>query len=68
MALHRVVYAKTVDNMQAHYQRSYLDCLVDQWLEENCQGRYYHGPGWLMVKSIEFEDSKDAVMFALKWS
>lgn len=67
MALHKVVYAKTVDNVQAQYQRSYLDYLVDEWLEENCQGRYYHSPGWRMEKFIEFEDSEDAIMFALRW-
>jgi len=68
MALHKVVYAKTVDNVQAQYQRSYLDYLVDQWLEQNCRSRYYHSPGWRMEKFIEFEDSRDATMFALRWS
>ena len=65
--LHKVVYAKTVDDIQARYQRSYKDHLVDAWLEEKCQHAYYHSPGYLKEKFIEFEDDSDAVLFALKW-
>lgn len=66
--LHKVVYAKTLDNVQAQYQRSYKDHLVDAWLEENCRHPYYHSPGYLKEKFIEFEDSKEAMWFALRWS
>ncbi len=65
--LHRVVYAKTVDEVQAQYQHSYKDHLVDAWLEENCKFAYYHSPGYLKEKFIEFEDSKEAMWFALRW-
>lgn len=66
--LHKVVYADTVDGVQAQFQRSYLDHLVDQWLEANCKHSYYHSPGWTTEKFIEFEDDKDAFWFALRWA
>lgn len=65
--LHKVTYAKTVDNVSAVYQRSYKDHLVDEWLEVNCKHPYYHSPGWRTEKFIEFECDQDAVLFALKW-
>ena len=65
--LHKVVYAPTTDGVPASYQRSYLDHLVDIWLEGNCKSRYYHSPGYLTEKSIQFEDDAEAVIFALRW-
>ena len=66
--LHKVVYAKTVDNAMAMYQISYKDHLVDAWLKENCRKPYYHSPGYLTEKFIEFECDRDAMWFALRWS
>lgn len=66
--LHKVVYAHTVDGMPAKYQRSYKDYLVDEWLKSNCQHPYYHSPGYLEEKSIQFEDDAEAMLFALKWT
>ena len=66
--LYKVVYAKTVDNAMAMYQISYKDHLVDAWLVENCKHPYYHSPGYLEEKFIEFEDSKEAMWFALRWA
>jgi hypothetical protein len=66
--LHKVVYAYTIDEVQAFYQRSYKDHLVDEWLKENCRHTYYHGPGYLKEKSIHFECDEEAMMFALRWS
>lgn len=66
--LHRVKYADTTDNIQASYQRSYKDYLVDSWLKDNCKGNYYRSPGYLREKFIEFEDDAEAMMFALRWS
>ena len=63
--LHKVVYANTVDHVQAFYQRSYKDHLVDAWLKENCKSPYYHSPGYLREKSIHFEDDEEAAMFSL---
>ncbi len=68
MPFYTVVYAKTADGVKSRYQRSYKDWLVDQWLEENCQGHYYHDPGWTTEKYIQFESSEDAVHFALRWA
>jgi len=65
--LHRVVYAETTDGTLAAYQRSYKDVLVNAWLEANCKKPYYHSPGYLTQKFIEFEDDAEAVMFALKY-
>jgi hypothetical protein len=65
--LHKVVYAKTVDNAMAMYQISYKDHLVDAWLKENCSKPYYHSPGYLTEKFIEFECDKEALLFALRW-
>lgn len=65
--LHKVTYAKTVDDVAAMYQRSYKDYLVDEWLEANCRSPYYHSPGYLIEKFVQFEDDREAVMFALRW-
>jgi hypothetical protein len=66
--LHRVVYGHTTDGVQSHYQRSYKDYLVDQWLKDNCRHGYYHSPGWELEKFIEFECDQEALMFALRWA
>ncbi len=63
--LHKVTYAKTTDNVKAVYQRSYKDHLVDSWLEENCTHPYYHSPGYLYEKFIQFECDEEAALFAL---
>ncbi len=63
--LHKVIYAETVDGVQALYQRSYKDHLVDSWLKENCQHPYYHSPGYLRQKFIQFECDEEAALFAL---
>ena len=67
MSLYKVVYAETADGVLAAYQRSYKDWLVDEWLEKYCQSPYYHSPGYLTEKFIEFECERDATMFALRW-
>ena len=67
--LHRVVYDRRVnETVPAVYQRSYKDHLVNAWLEDNCRHPYYHSPGYLHEKFIEFECDEEAVRFALKWS
>ncbi len=63
--LHKVVYAKTVDGVQSQYQVSYKDRLVNAWLKENCKSPYYHSPGYLREKFIQFEDDEEAALFAL---
>jgi hypothetical protein len=65
--LYKVKYADTVDGVQAQWQISYKDYIVNEWLKENCKHRFYHSPGYLTEKFIEFEDDKEAVMFALRW-
>lgn len=65
--LHKVVYGKTVDEVLSAYQRSYQDHLVDEWLKQNCKRKYYRNPGWTTEKFIEFEDSRDAILFSLRW-
>lgn len=67
--LHRVVYDRR-DNevVLAVYQYSYKDHLVNAWLKENCRHPYYHSPGYIQEKFIEFEDDEEATLFALRWS
>ena len=65
--LHKVVYGNTVDGVQAQWQKSYQDYIINQWLDENCKEPFYHSPGYLTEKFIEFEDSEEALMFALRW-
>ena len=65
--LHKVVYAKTTDGVLAAYQRSYKDHLVEAWLKENCRHPYYHSPGYLEEKFIQFEDDEEAFIFALSF-
>jgi hypothetical protein len=66
--LHRVVYAQTEGLVQAQWQKSYLDYKVNAWLEANARHPYYHSPGYLYEKFIEFECDEDAVLFALRWA
>ena len=67
--LHRVVYDRRENEpIVAMYQRSYKDHLVDAWLGENCKSSYYHSPGYMQEKFIEFEDDEEAVLFALRWA
>jgi hypothetical protein len=66
--LHKVTYAQTVDGVQAQYQRSYKDCLVDEWLKTNCRSPYYRSPGYLLEKFIQFECDEEAALFALTWA
>ena len=68
MSLHKVKYAETTNGVQAAYQRSYKDNLVDEWLEANCEKPYYHSPGYLTEKFIEFECNRDAMWFAMRWA
>ncbi len=65
--LHKVVYAKTTDSVQAQWQISYKDYIVNQWLEDNCKHGYYHSPGYLKEKFIQFECDEEAALFALTW-
>lgn len=65
--LHKVIYAYTVDGVEAQWQKSYKDYIVNQWLEANCRHPYYRSPGYLTEKFIQFEDDQEAVLFALKW-
>lgn len=62
--MYKVVYSKAMDGVPALYRR---DHLVDEWLKENCIHPYYHSPLHLREKYIQFENDKEAVMFALRW-
>jgi hypothetical protein len=66
--LHKVTYAQTADNVQARYQMSYKDHLVNEWLVANCQHPYYHSPGYMYEKFIQFECDEEAALFALTWA
>ena len=66
--LHRVVYTRVYDDVQYQYQKTYRDYIVNAWLKDNCKHLYYHSPGYLLEKFIEFECDKDAMMFALRWA
>lgn len=67
--LHRVVYdRRDKEVVLAMYQYSYKDHLVNEWLKENCRHPYYHSPGYLKEKFIEFECDEEATYFALRWS
>jgi hypothetical protein len=66
-ALHRVVYDNIEYGTTKVWELSYRQLEVNRWLEANCKGRYYHGPGWREEQFIEFEDDQDAMWFALKY-
>lgn len=66
--LHRVVYGKTIDGVLAQWQVSYKDHIVNTWLKEYCKSPYYHSPGYLQEKFIEFECDEEATLFALRWA
>lgn len=66
--LYRVVYGKTMDGVLAQWQVSYKDYIVNKWLKANCKHPYYHSPGYLTEKFIEFEDDEEAMWFTLRWS
>ena len=66
--LHSVDYAHTLDDVPAQWQVSYKDYCVNEWLKANCTHPYYHSPGYMKEKFIEFECDEDAVLFALRWA
>ncbi len=67
--LHKVVYdSREKETVMAMYQQTYLDYLVNEWLKENCRHPYYHSPGYLREKFIQFECDEEAFMFALRWA
>lgn len=66
--LHRVVYGYIDNPVDQLYHRGWLLRQVDVWLEANCRSPYYHSPGYLEEKFIEFEDDEEAVLFALRWA
>lgn len=66
--LHRVDYAHTLDDVPAQWQVSYKDYRVNEWLKANCKHAYYHSPGYLREKFIQFECDEDAMLFALRWA
>lgn len=41
---------------------------INAWLRDNCRAAYYHSPDWMNRRFIQFEDTDDAVLFALRWS
>ena len=65
--LYKIKYAETVDGVQAQWQISYKDYIVNEWLKSNCKKPYYHSPGYLTEKFNEIEDEKEAMLFALRW-
>lgn len=65
--LHKITYAVARDQIDELYHRGWLSRAVDAWLEANCRAPYYHSPGYLKEKFIEFENDAEAVAFALKW-
>lgn len=65
--LYKIKYAETTDGVLAQWQVSYKDYVVNEWLKVNCKSPYYHSPGYLTEKFIEFEDEKEAMLFALRW-
>ena len=67
MVLYRVVYDRPEFKPIALHKSSVLDYNVDRWCEEHCQGRYYPNPDSSIEKFIEFEDTRDAMWFALKY-
>jgi len=67
--LYKVVYGHRDDyDGLPQWQVTYKEYTVNAWLKENCRHSYYHSPGYLPEKFIQFEDDEDAFMFALKWS
>jgi hypothetical protein len=55
--LHKVMYDVSAEDYQ-----------LNTWLKENCKGYYYHSPGWMKEKFIQFEDDHDALLFSLRWT
>ena len=67
--LHRVIYdRRDYDPVRDTDLRTSKDHQVTSWLLHNCKHPYYHSPGYLREKFIEFECDEEAVMFSLKWS
>jgi hypothetical protein len=65
--LHKVAYAQTTDDIVSMYQYSFKDHQIDEWLKANCKSPYYHSPGYLREKFIQFEDDAEAFWFTLRW-
>lgn len=71
-----ITYTKVFDNsditvpvLHTVYHREvlyYYD--IRSWCKDNCRAPFYFAPGWQPESFVEFEDDRDAVLFALKWS
>jgi hypothetical protein len=56
---------------RVYYSIEHDPYFVNQWLRANCRHNHYSAPNWSIESDrcfIEFEDSEDAVLFALTWS
>lgn len=65
--LHKVVY-DYVEHTVLRYTYSEKNAQIDEWLKQNCSHSYYHSPGYLQEKFIQFECDHEALLFALKWT
>lgn len=66
--LHKVVYSRVPDPALYFVPMEVsTNHEMDEWLEKNCQHAYYHSPGYLPEKFIQFECDAEAVWFALRW-
>lgn len=63
--LHKVVYHRC-KNFET-WASADLVKSVNHWLEQHCKNPYYRSPGWHLDLFIEFEDDKEAMLFALRW-
>ena len=65
--LHRVTYGYS-STPQARHEWSLKDHNIRAWCDEHCYAPYYMHPGYTNEKFVQFEDSQDAMLFALRWA
>jgi len=65
--LHRVTYGYSSTPQDSHYW-SQTDRNIRVWCDEHCYAPFYFHAGYTNEKFVQFEDSQDAMLFALRWA
>ena len=64
--LHRVTYG--YGTFREKYEWNLKDRNIRAWCDEHCYAPFYFHAGYTNEKFVQFEDDKDAMLFALKWA
>ena len=65
--LHKIVYGYA-ESFETYDEWNLKDQKIRLWCQNMCSAPFYFHPGYTRKKFIQFEDDRDAVLFALWWA